>query len=160
MSEVAPTPANASARPLTAHPAHLGWRLLAMTYDLLPVLGLCLVAFIAIELPQTVDPKAPLQPDRAAGVLEWLLIWLVCGAYAVVSWRRGGQTIGMRPWRLKVLAGDGRPASIGMLCLRYVIATVSLLLFGLGFWWSLWEPECRAWHDLATGTRFVRMQAS
>src|SRR3546814_5620008 len=46
--------------------------------------------------------------------LQWLLwttCWLLSGLYAVVSWRRGGQTLGMRPWRLVVVGADGSAPS-------------------------------------------------
>jgi uncharacterized RDD family membrane protein YckC len=84
-------------------------------------------------------------------------LWTVSGAYLVFSWRRGGATIGMRPWRLKVLAADGHAATLGALCLRYAVATLSLLVVGLGFVWALFDGERRCWHDVAAGTRFVRM---
>jgi len=89
--------------------------------------------------------------------IELALLWLVTGAYLVISWRRGGATIGMRPWRLKVLAADGRPATLRALCLRYAAATLSLLVVGVGFLWALFDGERRCWHDMAAGTRFVRM---
>jgi uncharacterized RDD family membrane protein YckC len=38
-----------------------------------------------------------------------------------------------------------------------VVATLSLLAVGLGFIWALFDGERRCWHDIAAGTRFVRM---
>jgi len=63
----------------------------------------------------------------------------------------------MRPWRLKVLAADGRPATLRALCLRYIIATLSVLALGIGMLWSVFDDERRCWHDMAAGTRFVRL---
>ena len=147
---------NPEPEPRSAQPAHLGWRLLAMVYDLFPVLALCLVASgleLLIAHGRTSDQFGPI-----AGMLVSVVpAWLVTSAYFVMSWRRGGATIGMRPWRLKVLAADGRPAAISALCLRYAVATLSLLLAGLGFAWALFDDERRCWHDIASGTRFVRM---
>src|SRR3546814_8210990 len=82
------------------------------------------------------------------------------GAYAVVSWHRGGQTIGMRPWRLRVVAADGMPPSWRAVCVRYVVASVSLLAFGIGFIWALFDRQRRSWHDLAAGTLLVRLDRS
>ena len=75
----------------------------------------------------------------------------------MLSWRYGGQTLGMRPWRLKVLAADGRIAPPRTLALRYAVATLSLAAAGLGFLWSLVDRERRTWHDLASGTVLVRL---
>ena len=80
------------------------------------------------------------------------------GLYAVVSWRRGGQTLGMRPWRLRVVAADGSAPTARVLWLRYAIATLSTAACGLGLLWSLVDRERRTWHDLATRTLFVRVE--
>lgn len=142
----------------SAQPAHLGWRLLAMTYDLLPLLALCLVTS-GLEL-LIAGGRTSNHFGTAVGLLVSVVpAWLVIGSYLVMSWRRGGATIGMRPWRLKVLAADGHPATLRMLCLRYAMATLSLLVVGLGFVWALFDGERRCWHDIAAGTRFVRMDA-
>ena len=89
--------------------------------------------------------------------LEFIALWLLIGTYFVVSWRRGGQTVGMRPWRLKVLAADGRPASVRALWLRYAVACVTP---GFGLLWTLIDAERRGLHDIASGTQMVRMQAA
>lgn len=142
-------------RPVTtARPAHLGWRLIAFAYDFFPLLALWFVTSLLVYL---LRGKVPVRPDSLAAYAELVLLWLLTGAYVVISWRHGGQTIGMRPWRLKVVAADGQPASWRALCLRYAVATVSLLAFGLGLLWCLVDRERRAWHDLAAGTRFVRL---
>jgi uncharacterized RDD family membrane protein YckC len=141
--------------PPTARPAHLGWRLLAMTYDFFPVLALW---FAASGLLLLVRAGQPVEPGSVASALGLVWLWLASGAYAVLSWRRGGQTLGMRPWRLKVTAADGRRAGLGALSLRYAVATLSLAAFGLGFLWSLLDRERRTLHDLASRTVLVRLQ--
>lgn len=138
-----------------ARPAHLGWRLFAMVYDFFPVLALW---FALSGLFLLARGGVPVVPGSAGSWIELLLLWAVTGGYAVLSWRRGGQTLGMRPWRLKVIAADGRAAGARALCLRYAVATLSLALCGLGFLWSLFERERRTWHDLASGTVLVRLE--
>ena len=122
-----------------------------------PALALWFVACYAIKLTHPAQPMAALKPDRFGSYLELLLLWLIPGIYMVISWRRGGHTLGMRAWRLKVLTADGRPAGWKALCIRYVVATVSMLAVGSGFWWALFDRERRCWHDIAAGTQFVRM---
>jgi len=139
---------------LRARPAHLGWRLFAMVYDFFPALALWVATSGVMLLLRGGDPVAP---GSLAAWLELALLWAVTGAYAVLSWRYGGQTLGMRPWRLKVLGVDGRPATTGALALRFVVATLSLAAGGLGYLWCLFERERRSWHDLASGTVLVRL---
>ena len=142
---------NTPARPV-ATPAAPGWRLLAFIYDVLPMIPLAMVVsavFLWINGGQTVE-RSPL-----LGTLEWLTIWALAGAYFVLSWRRGGMTLGMRPWRLRVLAADGRPAGVRALWLRYAVASVTP---GVCWLWCLVDAERRGLHDLAAGTLLVRLR--
>lgn len=131
--------------------AHIGWRLLALLYDLFPVAGLWfLVAAVFVLL------HGDAVTGGALGLLEFIVLWSVTGAYAVLSWRRGGQTLGMRPWRLRVVAADGARAPVRALLVRYAVGNLSLLAGGLGFWWAWIDRNGLAWHDRASGTRLVR----
>lgn len=163
-----------------ALPAHLGWRLLALVYDLFPVFALVL-AFGAVV---TGIAAALGHPDLSD--LPWmapLLVagaWSATGAYFVLSWSRGGQTLGMRPWRLRVVANDGRLAGWRALATRYAVATLPALgvveLAALGAWpepmvpfWlagavalagplaALFDGENRALYERWSGTRLVRL---
>lgn len=139
-----------------ARPAHLGWRLLALVYDALPNIA---IWFVVSGLALALRPGHQAYAAWSGGQwLLWILCWSISGLYAVHSWRRSGQTLGMQPWRLKVVAADGSPATTRRLWLRYAVATVSVLAGGLGMLWSLVDRERRTWHDLAAGTLLVRME--
>jgi len=140
----------------------IGWRLLALTYDLLPVLALWMLVSTVFTVGYYAAGHAARQniaPFSALAWLLWLLCWIVAGLYAVVSWERGGQTLGMRPWRLRVVGVGGVPTRRALM-LRYVVGTASLLLGGLGFWWAWIDRDRLAWHDRASGTRIERMPKS
>lgn len=137
-----------------AEPAHLGWRLLAMLYDSLPVIALWFACSAVVLLLRA---GAPVLPWTPAFWLQALALWLLTGAYLVLSWQRGGQTLGMRPWRLRVVAEDGGVPATADLCRRYALATLSVAACGLGLLWSLIDGERRALHDLGSATRLVRL---
>ena len=144
---------DASQTPQTPPRALIGWRLLALVYDFFPVFGLWfLVAGIFVAIRQEAVTGG------VVGLLEFVALWVVTGAYAVLSWARGGQTLGMRPWRLRVTAADGSEPSRKALLLRYGVGTLSLLLAGLGFWWAWLDRERLTWHDRASGTRMARTE--
>lgn len=149
-----------SATAKAARPAALiGWRLLALLYDLWPALALWMVAGTVFAVGYTLtghDPHENIAPFSPLQILLWLVCWLLAGAYAVISWHRGGQTLGMRPWRLRVVGLDGKPPSYRALRLRYAVGTASLLLGGLGFWWAWFDRDGLAWHDRVSGTRMRR----
>ncbi len=139
-------PDSAPLRPL------IGWRLLALLYDLFPMLGL----WFAIAACFTFAHGDAVRGGWL-GLLEFVALWLTAGTYAVSSWRRGGQTLGMRPWRLQVVAANGGPAPVAALCLRYAIGSLSLLAAGLGFWWAWLDRDRLAWHDRVSTTRMQRL---
>lgn len=144
-------PAPDAANPDRA-PALIGWRLLALGYDFFPVLGLWMVVagvFVAIHHDAITG--------GLLGALEFIALWLVTAAYAVASWRYGGQSLGMRPWRLRVVAADGHGLSWRALVVRYAVGNLSLLLGGLGFWWAWLDRDGLTWHDRASGTRVQRI---
>ena len=155
-----PSPVTPAATPDAAKPrALIGWRLLALVYDALPVLALWLLVgtvFTVGYLLAGHGVRENIQPFSALQWIEWLCCWLITGAYAVVSWQRGGQTLGMRPWRLRVTDAAGNPAPRDALLRRYAWGTVSLLLAGAGFWWAWIDRERLTWHDRLSGTRMVR----
>jgi len=140
-------------------PALVGLRLFALVYDLFPVLALWMLASLGFTLAYTAgghdvhDNIPPFSP------LQWVLwgtCWVIAGLYAVVSWHRGGQTLGMRPWRLRVTARDGSPPTWRALSIRFAVGTLSLLAGGLGFWWAWIDRDRLAWHDRASDTRMHR----
>ena len=149
------TPATGADRPR----ALVGWRLLALFYDLWPALALWFALSFAFALGYTLaghDTHQNIEPFSALQWLLWLCCWGVAGLYATISWRRGGQTLGMRPWRLRVVAADGAAPSWRALWLRYAVGTLSLLAAGFGFWWAWFDRDRLAWHDRASGTRVSR----
>ena len=141
--------------------ALVGWRLLALVYDFFPVFALWMLASAAFTVGYTLaghGTRENIAPFSPLQWLLWLTCWLLAGAYAVLSWRRGGQTLGMRPWRLRVVAADGGAPTLRALVLRYIVGTASLLPGGAGFWWAWVDRERLTLHDRASGTRIVRLE--
>jgi len=132
----------------SARPAHLLRRLAAILYD-----GLLLVAVemlaAALWLPIFGDHPPASHPLYH---LYQAFLLLVAFAFFAGFWLRGGQTLGMRAWRLRLHSSTGGPLSLRQSLIRFGIAILSWLVIGLGFLWSLLDPQRRTWHDLASGT--------
>ncbi|HET9121924.1 MAG TPA: RDD family protein, partial [Acidiferrobacteraceae bacterium] len=47
----------------------------------------------------------------------------------------------------------GAPLTLPQTLLRFAAATLSWVLFGLGFLWMLLDPERATWHDRVSRTR-------
>ncbi len=140
--------------------ALIGWRMLGLLYDFWPALALWMLLSALFTYGYYLTGHGARQnivPFSALQLALWLACWLVTGAYAVISWRHGGQTLGMRPWRLKVVAMDGKPPGWRALCVRYAVATLSTLLAGIGFWWAWVDRERLTLHDRASRTLAIRL---
>jgi uncharacterized RDD family membrane protein YckC len=75
--------------------------------------------------------------------------------YFAWSWLRGGQTLGMKAWRIQLVSSDGKPLTWQQALLRFSMAIVSWLALGMGFFWALVDKQRRTWHDWASNTRMV-----
>lgn len=133
---------------MTAVNSSLLRRLGAMLYDSLLVIALLMLAtipFVAVRGGDIVEPNDNL--------LYQVCMMLVIFAFYTFFWSYGGQTLGMRAWRLRLETKDGGIPTFPVAALRFVVAVVSLLAAGLGFLWQLWDKEDLTWHDRASGTR-------
>lgn len=135
------------------------WRLLALLYDFFPALALWMLvgALFTAGYAAGHASRENIAPFSALQWLLWACCWAVTGLYATLSWQRGGQTLGMRPWRLQVVGAEGRTPRRGQLWVRYAVGTLSVLLGGLGLWWALVDRQRLSWHDRASGTRIIRL---
>jgi uncharacterized RDD family membrane protein YckC len=78
-----------------------------------------------------------------------LLLLLIAAAYfALLEGGPSGQTLGKRVCRIRVIDQRvGGPIGPGRGLVRFLGRWVSLLVFGLGYLWMLWDPEKQTWHD-------------
>jgi len=141
---------------MSSSPASLWLRLAAAIYDLFPLLALWMLTagLVLLAAHGNIDVA---HPPLAYRLGLRLALLAVTAAYFVISWSRGGQTIGMRAWRLRVVDSNGRALSWPRALLRFAVAVVSLCALGLGFFWCLIDRDRRGWHDLAAGSAFVRL---
>lgn len=123
------------------------WRqLLAMVYDLFLVAPLLMAnAFVLVTL------FGPTESIAQPAVPDWLMritSLLVFTGFFIIFWHKSGQTLGMQAWRLKLVDNLGRPISVKQGYIRCAAACLSLMCFGLGYWWIFLHPQSRSWHDL------------
>jgi uncharacterized RDD family membrane protein YckC len=125
-------------------------RLAAMLYDGLLLASVLFVAGIPLAfVPETV------RHQLAARLLIRLYLLAVVFLFFAVPWTRGGRTLGMQAWRLRLVAVPGGPLGWGHAARRFAAALLSWACLGLGFVWILVDREGRAWHDRLSGTRMV-----
>jgi uncharacterized RDD family membrane protein YckC len=125
-----------------------------MFYD-----GLLLVAlwFVVTALLLAVSGGHMADPDRPLWLLYTLRVSLLLVTFVFFAgfWTNGGQTLGMRAWRLKLTSASGDPVSWKQALWRFAAAIPSIGAFGLGLIWMLLDKERCAVHDRLSGTRLI-----
>jgi uncharacterized RDD family membrane protein YckC len=91
----------------------------------------------------------------AKRLLLQIFLWLIVGAYFVWCWRQSGQTLAMQAWKIKLIGDDSQLLSLNIAILRYVLATLSVVLCGLGFLWAIMDRQHLFLHDRLLKTRIV-----
>lgn len=156
-------------------PCPLWRRLLALMYDALAVVAIVMVVGLLCQLA-TGGRVIATGPHTVIAWWYQPLQGLVVATYFVSSWRYGGQTLGMRPWHIRLAASDGRAPTLRQSLLRLLVAALPLLLLALAPWFgmraALWavllgsvlwfapalrDPRRRALHDVAAGTELRRL---
>jgi len=82
------------------------------------------------------------------------LYWLASGFYFIFSWARFGKTIGMKAWKLGLVRPSN--SNFNFFYLRYFLATLGLLFFGLGFLIFIFKKNFA--HDLILESKIVNVQ--
>ena len=78
-------------------------------------------------------------------------------AYFAVCWGVLGQTIGMMPFRLRIVRNsDGGKLTWGNVILRIIGWFVAGFPFALGFIWAAFDSRKRGWHDMIGGTVVIK----
>jgi uncharacterized RDD family membrane protein YckC len=126
-----------------------GRRLMSMVYETLIVFAVVLFAGLAFHGAAN---------DRPTGGIRYLFqlyLFLVLGVYFVACWSRGGRTLPMQAWKMRLVRRDGSSIGMGQALLRYVLAWLSLLSLGIGFLWAFFDRDRQFLHDRLAGTRLV-----
>lgn len=137
---------------MTGQPAGLFRRLGALFYDWLLIIALWFV-LTALLLPFTGGEALP-----SRGPWHWAyqtLLWLAALGFYLGFWRKGGQTLGMRAWRVRLVDEEGETPTLRAMLRRALWAVPSWGLLGLGILLMLLDPERRALQDRMSGTRLI-----
>jgi uncharacterized RDD family membrane protein YckC len=122
-------------------------RLLAGLYDTILLFAIWMLA-IALLLPFFADANL-----EAHHLFLQAYLLITTGLFFTFFWVKGGQTLGMKAWRLQVCTPAGHAISWGQASGRFVLMLVSLWMVGAGIVWALFNREKLMWQDHFSGTR-------
>lgn len=126
-------------------------RLAAMVYDALLIIAMWMIISAvgtALNDGEAVTPGNPLLSS---------VLFIVLFMFYAKFWTHGGQTLGMRAWRLKIINLQSGQITLMQCMLRLIMGTVSLATCGLGYFWLLVDKDKLTWHDRFSYTRIVRL---
>lgn len=101
-------------------------------------------------------PYLALAGDSTGGMRRHLLqayVMTVFGAYFIGFWSRGGQTLAMKTWHIRLERSNGGPVEPARALRRYLTALAGIAAFGIGFFWAFLDRDGRFLHDRLSGTR-------
>ncbi len=138
----------------------LARRLAAIFYDSFLVAAILLVAIALVVMPLNLIYGGENFDASNLRSNPFYIAYLFCvmAGFHILFWMRGGQTLGMRSWRLRVVREDGQGLRFRDALLRYFAAMLSWTALGLGFIWVLIDKDGLAWHDRISKTRLVLIE--
>ncbi len=150
-----------------AEPARLGPRAAATLVDAVILAAMNAVLFSPVLLISYFQPalrSAPPGEDRAfLGILSLcgILVFAADLLYTAGLWALRGRTPGKSILEIAIVRGGGKPGDgigWGPALLRFFVMAVGAIPLFAGWWSAALRKDRRAWHDLAAGTRVVRMR--
>tara|TARA_B100000767_G_scaffold274404_1_gene307287 strand:- start:747 stop:1121 length:375 start_codon:yes stop_codon:yes gene_type:complete len=81
-----------------------------------------------------------------------LILWIFSGIYFIYSWKRGGQTLAMRAWKLKLVPPNNGHS---FYFLRYLLVTIGVIFFLISFFWAIFNKKNQYLHDFVLGSEII-----
>ena len=121
-----------------------------MLYDMLLLLA---IYFAATWIAFFLNGNQPLVSGTLAANLLFAGMLAISFLYFIWFWLHGGQTPGMKTWRIRLVSNNR--LDLAHAALYFVGALLSWGLFGFGYWLALFHPQNRTLHDLIAGTAML-----
>lgn len=132
-------------------PVGLIRRLAIIFYDSILLITLLFFASLPVAIPLEITTQHAYYP------LYILYIHLVAFSFFGWCWTRGGQTLGSKTWKIKLVAENGNNITWKLAFLRYIGSLLCWLSLGIGFLWCYTNKDRLAWNDLISKTRLSRI---
>lgn len=123
-------------------------QLFAMFYDSLLIISMLFISTAILlgfnDGEAITTNTSPLYPV--------FLLLLIFTFYAWF-WKKSGQTLGMKVWKIKIMHDDGYLPNWQHCYVRLFFSILSIAPAGLGYWWHL--AFGYTWHDKLSHTRII-----
>ena len=125
-------------------------RLLIILYDSMLLVSIYFLLTLAL-LPITKG-----QAISSGNIFYVIYLLLIAYVYFGWQWTHGGQTLGMRTWKVKLISDSRNSIGWKKATIRFGLSILSWLLLGGGFLWALFNKDHKTLHDQFSATRLIR----
>ncbi|TXI17887.1 MAG: RDD family protein [Nitrosomonas sp.] len=124
-------------------------RIICLVYEFLLLLAILFVASFIFHLIFRDTQVFYFKP------LYQFYLLVIMGYYFTWFWTRGGQTLAMQTWKMRVVSVKGEKLTKKQAITRYLLAILSFSFFGVGIFWALFDRDHQFLHDRLAGTRII-----
>ncbi len=132
-------------------------RLMAIVYD---IFLLTAIIFLATAAVNAINGGNAIDHNKTYTFFLSLYLSIIIFFYFAWFWRHGGQTLGMKTWKIKLISCDAQCINWQQVTLREMTAMISWFFLGLGFLWSIFDAKKRSWHDITSNTTLIDLRTA
>ena len=127
------------------------WRRSAsILYDSLLVLAVLIIMslpFFSFNLEENLSLK----------IIVQIYYYLITQYFFVWFWVNNEGTLGMKTWKIKIVSEDGNKISYIEAIIRFNVAILSFIFFGLGFLMCFLRKDKKCLHDFISKTVLIKL---
>ena len=121
----------------------------AILYDSFLVLAILIIMSIPLY-------SFDLQENESLKIIIQIYYYLITQYFFVWFWVNNQGTLGMKTWKIKIISDSKEPLSYKKAVIRFNVAILSFLFFGLGFLISMFRKDRKCLHDFISRTILVK----
>lgn len=130
-------------------------RLFAIFYDCFLLIA---ILFIVSAIATALNQGKAVEPSDALYPVFVIIIFSLSYLYFAWFWIHGGQSLGMKTWRIQLQSSNNKAISWKTAAIRFITAIFSWGFFGAGFLWALLDKKNRCWHDITSKTVLIDLR--
>ena len=127
------------------------WRRIAsMLYDSVLIVALLIIMslpLISFNIQENIILKTTVQIYSYL-IIQYFFVWF---------WVNSSGTLGMKSWKIKIVDINGNKITYRKAILRFNIAIISILIFGIGFILSIFRKDRKCLHDIISKTILIKI---
>ena len=130
-------------------PAGFFRRMVALFYDLILIIALCVGLTLLITYALNTEVESPL--------MYLAFLALSIGFYCYFWKKNSGQTLGMQVWKIKLVGAVDETISLKTMVFRCFLSLLFSILFLSNFIFIIFNKERKTIGDYFSGTRILRV---